>query len=99
QSAWIFPGKVFKTDGPNGMKPMERTGVSDDALGIVDQVKTWAANITGAGIRTQGMNPGKPGDVRTGQGVQALGAGEMTKMGDLVDQACELVFVPFLEFM
>lgn len=99
QTTGIWPGRVFKSDGPNGLKPMERVGVGNDALGIVDQVKTWASNITGAGIRTQGSNPGKPGDVRTGDGVQAMGAGEMTKMGDLVDQVCELIFVPLLEYM
>lgn len=99
QTTGIWPGRVFKSDGPNGLKPMERVGVGNDALTIVDQVKTWASNITGAGIRTQGSNPGKPGDVRTGDGVQAMGAGEMTKMGDLVDQVCELIFVPLLEYM
>lgn len=98
QNAWIFPGKVFKTDGPKGLQPMTRNSVGTEPLAIVEQVKTWASSITGAGARTQGINPGKPGDMRTGDGVQALTAGEETKMQDLVDQACELVFIPLLEY-
>jgi hypothetical protein len=99
QTAWRFPGKVFKTDGPNGMKPMPPIdSLGNEPMAIVSQVKAWAANITGAGLRTQGANPGAPGDVRTGQGVEALGAGEMTKLSDTVDQICDLILVPFLEF-
>lgn len=99
QTAWRFPGKVFNDVGPNGMKPMPPiNSLGNEPMAIVSEVKTWASNITGAGIRTQGSNPGSPGDVRTGQGVEALGAGEMTKMADLVDQVCSLIFEPFLEF-
>lgn len=98
QNAWIYPGKVFKTDGAAALEPMKRNAVGNDPLAIVSQVKGWASNIVGAGAGVQGANPGAPGDMRTGAGVQLLSSGEMTKMQDLVDQVCELVYVPMLEF-
>lgn len=96
QPLWIFPGKV----APKGVTPMQaRQNPKMEALTVLDQIKHWASNITGAGMSIQGTNPGAPGDVRTKQGVEALTGGDATKMQDLIDQACELVFVPFLEFM
>src|ERR1700704_1777089 len=96
QPLWIFPGKV----APKGILPMQgRQGPKIEALSVMDTIKTWAANITGAGASIQGQNPGRPGDMRTKQGVEALTGGDAMKMQDLIDQACELVFVPLLEFM
>lgn len=99
QSAWIFPGKVFKSDNKDGFKPLTRNAVGNDPLAIVEQVKSWAASISGAGAGIQGANPGKPGDMRTGAGVHLLSSGEGTKMADLIDQICEQVLVPFLAFV
>ena len=98
QAAWISPGKVFKTTGPEGLKPMTRNSTQNDPLAIVEQVKSWGASISGAGAGVQGVNPGKPGDMRTGIGVQTLTQGEGMKMQDLIDQFCDLVLIPFLEF-
>lgn len=96
QPLWIFPGKV----APKGVQPMQnRQGPKMEALTVVEQIKRWASNITGAGMSIQGQNPGAPGDVRTKQGVEALTGGDAIKMQDLIDQACDLVFVPFLEFV
>lgn len=98
QAAWIYPGKVFKTTGPEGLKPMTRNTTGNDPLAVVAQVKSWAAGISGAGAGIQGNNPGATGDMRTGAGVQMLGQGEGMKMQDLIDQFCDLVLIPFLEF-
>lgn len=99
QAAWIFPGKVFKTTGPEGLKPMTRNSTNgQEPLAVVAQVKSWASGISGAGAGIQGSNPGATGDMRTGAGVQTLAQGEGMKMQDLIDQFCDLVLIPFLEF-
>lgn len=97
QPLWTFPGKV----APKGVTPMQNraSGPKLEALGVLDTLKMWASNITGAGASIQGINPGRPGDMRTKQGVEALTGGDAMKLQDLIDQACELVFVPLLEFM
>ena len=98
QAAWISPGKVFKTTGPEGLEPMERKPIALQPLEVIAQVKSWASGISGAGAATQGMNPGSTGDMRTGIGVRTLTGGEEMKMQDLIDQFCDLVLIPFLEF-
>src|SRR5258707_14216886 len=99
QAAWIFPGKVFKTTGPEGLKPMTRNSTNgQEPLAVIAQVKSWAAGISGAGAGIQGNNPGATGDMRTGIGVHTLAQGEGMKMQDLIDQFCGLIFIPFLEF-
>jgi hypothetical protein len=99
QAAWIYPGKVFKTTGPEGLKAMTRnTTQGQEPLAVIAQVKAWASAISGAGAGVQGANPGATGDMRTGIGVQTLAQGEGMKMQDLIDQFCDLVFIPFLEF-
>jgi hypothetical protein len=65
---------------------------------VIAQVKSWASGISGAGAGIQGSNPGATGDMRTGEGVKMLGQGEGMKMQDLIDQFCDLVLIPFLEF-
>lgn len=94
QSMWIYPGKVTAP----GLKPMTRNSTGNDPLQIVSQVKAWGASIAGAGAGIQGTNPGAPGDMRTGVGVQTLAQGEGMKMQDLIDQACDLVLIPFLKY-
>lgn len=94
QPLWMYPGAV----APKGTERMERNSVDMGMLATVDMLKRWSSNITGAGMSIQGQNPGHPGDVRTKQGVEALTGGDATKMQDLVDQVCELVFIPLLEF-
>ena len=99
QAQWIFPGKVFKTDGPNKMEPMTRNGINaQEPLTVIAQMKEWASSISGAGMSTLGGNPGKSGDVRTPGGVAAVTGGESVKLQDLIDVISEQVFVPFLEF-
>lgn len=98
QAAWIFPGKVFKTTGPEALKPMTRNTTQNDPLMIVDKVKSWASGISGAGAGTLGANPGSTGDMRTGIGVKTMAQGEDMKMQDLIDQFCDLVFIPFLKY-
>jgi hypothetical protein len=98
QNAWIYPGKVFKTTGPEGLKPMDRGNTGLDPLAVVSQIKSWASGISGAGAGIQGANPGATGDMRTGIGVRTLAEGEGMKMQDLIDQFCDLVLIPFLEF-
>lgn len=98
QNAWMFPGKVV--GNAKGFEPLQRgPGLGNDPLMIVEQTKRWAASAVGNGASTLGSNPGAPGDMRTKQGVEAMGQGEAVKAMDLIDQACELVFVPLLEFM
>jgi hypothetical protein len=98
QNAWISPGKVFKKTGPTGLTPMERKPIGLQPLEVIAQVKSWASGISGAGAGIQGSNPGATGDMRTGEGVKMLGQGEGMKMQDLIDQFCDLVLLPFLEF-
>jgi hypothetical protein len=95
QPQWMFPGKV----APKGISLMDRGKPAAHDFGISDKLKSYAASIAGAGAGIQGVNPGSPGDMRTKQGVQTLNAGDDTKLTDLVDQVCELIFVPMLEFM
>lgn len=94
QNMWIYPGKVAN----KGLEPMKRNPVGNDPLAIIAQVKAWGASIVGAGAGIQGTNPGAPGDMRTGVGVQTLAQGEGMKMQDLIDQACDLVLIPFLKY-
>lgn len=99
QSQWIFPGKVFKTDGPNKIEPLTRNSINaQEPLAVIGQMKEWASSISGAGMSTMGGNPGKSGDVRTPGGVAAVTGGESVKLQDLVDVISEQVLVPFLEF-
>jgi len=101
QAEFIFPGKVFKTDTPeqaNGFKQLQRNSIGNDPIEIVQQVKAWAASISGAGAGVQGTNPGKTGDMRNAAGVNLLASGENIKMQDLIDQISELILVPFIEF-
>lgn len=100
QAMWIFPGKMFKNEGPNGkVEPMTRNAVqAQEPLAVIAQMKSWAASIAGAGPGTLGVNPGAAGDMRTPGGVEALSNGESVKLQDLVDVISEQVFVPFLEF-
>ena len=99
QAQWIFPGKVFKSDPNAEFKPMTRNGIdAKEPLTVIAQVKSWASQISGAGIGTLGANPGSAGDVRTPGGVEAMQGGENVKMQDLVDVISEQVFVPFMEF-
>ena len=99
QAQWIFPGKVFKSDGPQGIEAMKRNSINaQEPLTVIAQIKQWASSITGAGIGTLGSNPGSSGDVRTPGAVSAMSGGETVKLTDLVDVISEQVFVPFLEF-
>jgi hypothetical protein len=100
QAQWIFPGKIFKSDTPNGkIEALTRNGIdAKEPLAVIAQMKAWAASITGAGPGTLGSNPGAAGDMRTPAGVEALSGGESVKLQDLVDVISEQVFVPFLEF-
>lgn len=99
QAQWIFPGKVFKTDGNAKIEPMERNSVdAKEPLSVIAQMKSWAASISGAGPGTLGSNPGAAGDMRTPAGVEALSGGESVKLQDLIDVISEQVFIPFLEF-
>jgi hypothetical protein len=103
QSDFLWPGKVFQFDAPSGggagggFQALARNGTGVDILGVISEVKAWAASLTGIGAGMQGSNPGKSGDFRTGQGVNLLASGEATKSQDLVDQICDLVLVPFLK--
>lgn len=98
QNAWISPGKVFKTTGPEGLEPMERKPIALQPLEVIAQVKSWASGIAGAGPGILGSNPGATGDMRTGIGVRTLAGGEEMKMQDLIDQFCDLVLIPFLKY-
>jgi hypothetical protein len=99
QAQWIFPGKVFKTDGVNKIEAMTRNAITaQEPLAVIAQMKEWASSISGAGMSTLGGNPGKSGDVRTPGGVAAVTGGESVKLQDLVDVISEQVLVPFLQF-
>jgi hypothetical protein len=99
QAQWIFPGKIFKSDGPNKMEPLTRNAVNaQEPLAVIAQMKEWASSITGAGPSTLGGNPGSSGAMRTPGGVAAVTGGESVKLQDLIDVISEQVFVPFLEF-
>jgi hypothetical protein len=103
QSDFIFPGKVFTFDSSpsgqgGGFQQLSRNGAGPDILSIIGQVKAWAASLTGIGAAQTGSNPGKTGDFRTGAGVNLLASGENTKSQDLIDQICDLVLLPFLQY-
>jgi len=100
QAQWIFPGKIFKSDSPNGkIEALARNGINaQEPLAVIAQMKAWASSITGAGPSTLGSNPGAAGSMRTPGGVEAIAGGESTKLQDLVDVISEQVFIPFLEF-
>ena len=101
QAQWIFPGKVFKTDGPAGGKiePLTRNGINaQEPLAVIAQMKAWASTVVGSGPGTLGANPGSAGDMRTPGGVAAISGGETVKLQDLIDVISEQVFTPFLEF-
>ena len=99
QAQWIFPGKVFKSDPQAEFKPMTRNAIdAKEPLAVIAQVKSWASQITGAGMGILGSNPGAAGDVRTPGAVDAQQGGENVKMQDLIDVISEQVFVPFLDF-
>lgn len=99
QAQWIFPGKVFKSDGQNKVEAMTRNSINaQEPLSIIAQCKDWASQISGAGPGVQGANPGAAGNMRTPAGVNLIAQGESVKQQDLLDQICDLVFVPFLEF-
>ena len=99
QAQWIFPGKVFKSDGKDGLKAMERNSISaQEPLTIIEQLRQWAVLTSGAGVSAQGSNPGQAGTMRNPAGVQLLASGEGMKNQDLIDQICEGILVPFIEF-
>ncbi len=99
QAQWIFPGKVFKTDGPNKIEPLTRNSINaQEPLAVIAQMKEWASSISGAGPSTLGGSPGSAGAMRTPGGVAAVTGGESVKMQDLIDVISEQIFVPFLEF-
>jgi hypothetical protein len=99
QAQWIFPGKIFKTDGPNKMEALTRNSINaQEPLAIIQQMKSWASSISGAGMSTLGGNPGSSGDVRTPGGVAAVTGGESVKLQDLIDVISEQVFIPFLDY-
>lgn len=99
QAQWIFPGKVFKADPGGKVEPMTRNAVfSQEPLGLIAQAKEWATTISGAGAGVQGAQTGRSGAMRTPEGVSLIQQGEATKTQDLIDQICELVFTPFIEF-
>ena len=99
QNQWIFPGKVFKSDGQNKMEPLTRNAIDPkEPLAVVAQIKEWASQISGAGTGILGANPGTPGDVRTKQNVQLMAGGEATKAQDLMDVISDQILVPFLEY-
>jgi hypothetical protein len=99
QAQWIFPGKIMKTDPGKKIEPLTRNSIGMEPLGIIEQVKSWAVAISGAGVNAQGVNPGKTGDMRTGAGVEAMTSGENVKSTDLIDQISDLMFVPFIEYI
>lgn len=99
QAQWIFPGKVFKSDGQNKIEPMTRNSVgAQEPLAVIQQVREWATLLTSAGVTAQGSNPGQAGTMRTPAGVNLMASGEQMKTQDLIDQICDNVFVPWIEF-
>lgn len=99
QAQWIFPGKVFKNDGNNKVEALTRNSIdAKEPMMIIEQIKSWASSISGAGPGTLGSNPGAAGDMRTPAGVAAISGGETVKLQDLVDVISEQVFIPFIEY-
>lgn len=100
QAQWIFPGKVMKSDPGKRIEPLTRNSImTQEPLAVIEQVKQWAVAISGAGVTAQGINAGKAGDMRTPTGANAVIGGENTKTTDLIDQICDNVLVPFIEFV
>jgi hypothetical protein len=99
QAQWIFPGKVFKSDGQNKVEPMTRNSInSQEPLAVIEQIRQWAVLLTSAGVSAQGTNPGQAGTMRTPAGVNLMASGEQMKTQDLIDQICDNIFVPWIEF-
>jgi len=99
QAQWIFPGKVFKSDGQNKVEPMTRNSISSqEPLGIIEQVRQWAVLTSGAGVGVQGAQTGQAGTMRNPAGVQLMASGEAMKNQDLIDQICDGIFVPWIEY-
>jgi hypothetical protein len=99
QAQWIFPGKVFKSDGQNKVEPMTRNSIqSQEPLGVIEQIRQWAVLLTSAGVSAQGMNTGQAGTMRTPAGVNLMASGEQMKTQDLIDQICDNILVPWIEF-
>lgn len=99
QAQWIFPGKVFKSDPQGKIEALARNAVeAKEPLAVIEQMKAWAASVSGAGPGTLGSNPGAAGDLRTPAGVAAISGGESLKMQDLIDVISEQVFTPFLQY-
>jgi hypothetical protein len=99
QAQWIFPGKIMKTDPGKKIEPLARNSVGLEPLQVIEQVKAWAVQISGAGITATGTNAGAPGDLRTPAGAAAVAQGEGVKTTDLIDQICDNMFVPFIEYV
>jgi hypothetical protein len=100
QAQWIFPGKIMKGDPGKPIVALTRNSIMEGPpLAIIEQVKSWAVAISGAGISAQGVNAGKAGDLRNPAGAEAIIGGENQKTTDLVDQVCDNVFVPFVEYI
>jgi hypothetical protein len=99
QAQWIFPGKVFKSDGQNKIEPMTRNSVgAQEPLAVIQQVREWCTLLTSAGVTAQGSNPGQAGTMRTPAGVNLMASGEQMKTQDLIDQICDNILVPWIEF-
>lgn len=99
QAQWIFPGKIMKADPGKKIEPLTRNAIGLEPLTMIEQIKSWASQISGAGITAQGVNTGKPGDLRNPAAASAIIGGENVKSTDLIDQICDNVFVPFIEFI
>jgi hypothetical protein len=99
QAQWIFPGKVFKSDGQNKVEPMTRNTINaQEPLAVIQQIREWATLLTSAGVTAQGSNPGQAGTMRTPAGVNLMASGEQMKTQDLIDQLSDNIFVPWIEF-
>jgi hypothetical protein len=99
QAQWIFPGKIMKSDPGKKIEPLTRNTIGLEPLGVIEQVKSWAVAISGAGISATGQNAGKPGDLRNPASANAVIAGEGVKTTDLIDQIADNIFVPFIEYI
>jgi hypothetical protein len=99
QAQWIFPGKIMKADPGKKIEALTRNSVGMEPLAMIEQIKSWASQISGAGITAQGVNSGKPGDLRNPAAASAIIGGENVKSTDLIDQICDNVFVPFIEYI
>jgi hypothetical protein len=99
QAQWIFPGKVMKTDKGSELKALTRNSIGLEPLQVIEQVKAWAVQISGAGMSATGTNAGSPGDVRNPAAAGAIISGEGVKSTDLIDQIADNIFVPFIDFI